>query len=74
MKKVKQIGIIIIIFIIAFVAIYFKNKDKKTEQVSIQEEKQEKLPVEWHGNYIWNNTNDNNTWMCHDCYYERGGN
>ena len=35
-------------------------KKEESEETAIEEE----LPLEWKGKYIWDNSNENNTWMC----------
>lgn len=65
MKKIiKLIFLIIVIILIIFTIIMLRKKNKNIEQVSVQEVEEVTVPVEWHGNYIWDESSENNTWMC----------
>ncbi len=60
-KKIGSIFIIAMIFIVIY-AIFITKKEKETvQEVAIEPVKQ---PLEWHGNYIWDASTENNTWMC----------
>ena len=65
MKKIIIILLIIICMIgmVAFVKIQAKPvvEDVATVDDVVEDVKE---PVEWHGNYIWDDSSDNNTWMC----------
>lgn len=63
----KKIVICLFVIIIGLVVFMFRINTKNDiansiEEVSAEPEIQE--PLEWHGNYIWDGTADNNTWMC----------
>lgn len=62
----KKIGVIILLLIIfvAFYVIFGKENNTENVQEIAAEPEEIKEPVEWHGNYIWDGTNENNTWMC----------
>ena len=65
MKKV--IIILFILICIIGIAIFAKlNTTPVVEDVVAVDNIEEvvKEPVEWHANYIWDNSTDNNTWMC----------
>lgn len=60
----KKVGVIfsIIVIILVIYAIFIQKQEKQTTQeVAIEPVKQ---PLEWHGNYIWATSTENNTWMC----------
>ncbi len=64
MKK-KWIKLIILAIAVVIVILVAKRFFVQTEPVnSVPEQIAQKEPVEWHGNYIWDGTTENNQWMC----------
>lgn len=63
MKKKITVALILII-IVSVISIIFIPKDNQPEIQETSTQPVEKQPVEWHGNYIWDGSTDNNTWMC----------
>lgn len=61
-KKITIVVIFMIISIIIFAILIPKNKSEKIQETSSEPVKKE--PVEWHANYIWDTSSENNTWMC----------
>ena len=65
MKKnflVVLISILIILTVIMVIVVVRNYTSLGKIQITNTEEIEE--PIEWHGNYIWNDSNDNNSWMC----------
>lgn len=64
MKKnwLKLIFVIVVVVILIFVAKKFWKPSEQT--INTLEQFAEKKPVEWHANYIWDGTTENNQWMC----------
>lgn len=60
-KKIALIFVLLIIFIVIYIGFMPKNEKENVQEVAIEPIKQ---PLEWHGNYIWDGSTDNNTWMC----------
>ena len=64
MKK-KWMKLIILAIVVVIVIFVSKRFFVQTEPVnSVPEQSAQKEPVEWHGNYIWDGTTENNQWMC----------
>ena len=64
MKK-KWIKLIILATIVVIVILVSKRFFVQTKPTnSVPEQIAQKEPVEWHGNYIWDGTTENNQWMC----------
>lgn len=64
MKK-KWIKLIILAIAVVIVILVARRFFVQTEPVnSVPEQIAQKEPVEWHGNYIWDGTTENNQWMC----------
>lgn len=63
MKKKVCIIIFIIVLCLGFFCVKF-NKPQEEVAVESSSEVVKETPLEWHGNYIWDSTNENNTWMC----------
>ena len=61
-KWIKLVILVTIIVILIFVSKRFFVQVEPTN--SVTEEIIQKEPVEWHGNYIWDGTTENNQWMC----------
>lgn len=62
-KKIVLIVVIIVLVAVALFCLVNKTEDSEIVQESSAEVVKYE-PVEWHGNYIWDSTNINNTWMC----------
>ncbi len=65
-QKIRIITVLFLICILLFVGIWIRKKLflKKEPIVEKQPKQTYQEPVQWHGNYIWDETNQNNTWMC----------
>ena len=62
-KWIKSI-IVIIIMIVSSIIICKKFLIQSVQTSNIPEEILIKEPIQWHANYIWDATTQNNQWMC----------
>lgn len=65
MKRKIIIIIMVVVGIVLAIFLVKKTNNKTAKEVQeISSEALKKEPVEWHGNYIWDGTTENNQWMC----------
>lgn len=63
-RRLKLLLIILAITVIAAVIIY-NNHQNNIEETSADVQKNiDEIPIQWHANYIWDDSTEDNTWMC----------